>query len=277
MEGPIRHLMLPMLLLMWGSLYWLWSNGLFSPQLVVGIATTHIACTIIFYHFVFVFNFGYALLMIVMPVVYTAAYSPGLPGNVFLTVPILYGVRLAVFTWRRYHSESYTGRASESLNATRKIPLPLVVVIWLFLSSLMFFITFNAWGVASSDNVDATIWPAVIVMLIGLSIETVADRQKQEVKRINKDAFCHIGLYRKIRHPNYLGEIIFHIGFYWGMVSSTEQIFPLVMGGLGTGWVIAMMYSEALVLDRKQHQRYGDSIEFEKYRQTAGLLVPRIF
>ena len=38
-----------------------------------------------------------------------------------------------------------------------------------------------------------------------------------------------------------------------------------------------MMYSEALVLDRKQQQRYGDSIEFEKYRQTAGLLVPRIF
>jgi len=262
---------------MWGALYWLWSSGLFSAPLIVGIAITHIACTIIFYHFVYVFNFGYALLMMVLPAVYAAAYSPGLAGSVYLAVPIVYGMRLALFTWRRYRSESYTGRANKSLTATQSIPLPLVIVIWLFLSNLMFFVTFNAWVVASSDLVNPTIWLAVIVMSIGLSVETIADRQKQDVKRINKDAFCYIGLYKRIRHPNYLGEIIFHMGFYWGMVSSTDQIFPLVVGGLGTGWVFAMMCSEAIVLDRKQQQRYGQSKEFEEYFNNTGLLLPRLF
>lgn len=277
MEGPIRHLMLPMLLLIWGGLYWLWSNGLLGTQLVVGIAATHIVCTIIFYHFVYVFNFGYALLMIVMPVIYATAYSPGLAASIFLAVPILYGVRLAFFSWQRYRSESYAVRAIQSMNSAQKIPLPLVVVIWLFLSSLMFFVTFNAWVVASSGRINITIWLAVIVMLIGLAIETIADQQKQDVKRINRDAFCYIGLFKRIRHPNYLGEIIFHSGFFWGTVASAELTYPLILSGLGTGWVFAMMCNEAIVLDRKQLQRYGNKKEFEDYRNRTGLLLPRLF
>lgn len=277
MEGPIRYLMLPMLLLMWGGLYWLWSRGLFGTPLVIGIATTHIACTIIFYRFSYAFNFGYALLMIVMPVIYAAAYSPGLAGSVFLAIPILYGLRLGLFTGRRYRSESYAERANQSLIATRTIPLPLALVIWLFLSNLIFFVTLNAWVVASSDRINATIWLAVIVMMIGLAIETIADRQKQDIKRIDKGAFCYIGLYKRIRHPNYLGEIIFHLGFFWGMVASAEQVYPLILGGLGTGWFFTMMCSEAFVLDRKQQQRYGDTKEFEEYRKTTGLLLPRLF
>ena len=277
MEGPIRYFMVPVLLLMWVGCYWLWSVDLLNIPLIVGITIAHIICAIIFYHFMYVFNFGYAALMIVMPLVYALPASPSLAASVFLAVPILYGIRLGLFTWHRYRSESYADRAKQSLNKANAIPLPLVVVIWLFVSSLMFFVMFNAWIVASSDHVNVTVWLATVVMAIGLAIETIADRQKQDVKRINKDGFCTVGLYRNIRHPNYLGEIIFHMGLYWGMVSSSEQLYPLILGGLGTGWMLLMMYSQAAVLDRHQQTRYGDEKEFQDYRASTGMLSPRLF
>lgn len=277
MEGPIRHLMLPMLLIMWGGIYWLWTRGLLSVPLVTGIATAHVVCTVIFYNFIFVFNFGYATCMAVIPMIYAAAYSPPLPANLFLAMSVLYGLRLALFSWGRYRSESYAERTGKRDTAVKSLPLPLVIVIWLFLSALMFFVTFNAWVVASSDRINPTIWLAILVMLFGLGLEAIADRQKQDVKRINKDACCYIGLYKRIRHPNYLGEIIFHMGFYWGMISSTDRIYALALAGLGSGWVIAMMCSEAVYLDRKQRLRYGDSEEYEKYRTNSGLLLPKLF
>ena len=93
MEGPIRYLMLPALLLMWVGCYWLWSVDLLNIPLMIGITITHIVCAIIFYHFMYVFNFGYAALMIVMPLVYALPASPGLAASVFLAMPILYGIR----------------------------------------------------------------------------------------------------------------------------------------------------------------------------------------
>ena len=277
MQGPIRYFTLPMLLVMWGGVYWLWSSDLLIAPLLIGIIGTHLICTIIFYRFMYAFNFGYASTMILLPLIYAAIYSPGFAASVFLAVVILYGLRLGLFSWRRYMSESYAARAQESTKATRAIPFPLVIITWLFLSALMFFITFNAWAVASRGNVNATIWLSTLVMLIGLSIEAIADRQKQDVKRIDKDTFCYIGLYKKIRHPNYLGEIIFHMGLYWGMVSSSGQIHALILGGLGTGWILAMMCSEAFVLDQKQLERYGELEKFNEYRKTSGLLLPRLF
>lgn len=263
-----------MLLIMWGGIYWLWSSGLLSAPLIAGLVTAHIVCAVIFYNFISVFNLGYATNMAVIPVIYAAAYSPPLAANAILAIPVLYGLRLALFTWRRNHSDSYADHRRKTRVTSSALPRLLVIIIWLFLSMLMFFLTFNAWVVASSDNINATIWLAILVMLIGLGLETIADRQKQDVKRIDKDAACTIGLYKRIRHPNYLGEIIFHMGFYWGMIASTDRIYALVLAGLGTGWIIAMMCSEAFYLDRRQQARYGGTEEYESYRKKTGLLLP---
>jgi hypothetical protein len=152
MEGPIRYFMLPLLLLMWGGFYWLWSHGLLSTPLIVGIAATHLICLMIFYQFIYVFTFGYALIMVLLPLFYAAAYSPNLPASVFLAVPILYGLRLGLFIWRRDQSESYAAHAQRSRQATNTVPRPLVIIIWLFVSALMFFITFNAGGACDADR-----------------------------------------------------------------------------------------------------------------------------
>lgn len=273
----MRYLMLPMLLVMWGGIYWMWTNGHLTLPLIVGVATTHIICAVIFYNFISAFNFGYAALMALVPVIYAAAAAPALTANIFLAMPVLYGLRLAFFTWRRNRSDSYAERRRLVTAGTSTLPLPVTIIIWLFLSSLMFFVTFNAWIVASSGRINPTIWFALFVMVVGLGIEAIADQQKQDVKRIDKNAGCYIGLYRRIRHPNYLGEIVFHMGLYWGMIAATDKIYALVLAGLGTGWVVAMMCTEAVNLDRRQQQFHAGSVGFEEYRKNSGLLLPKIF
>ena len=277
MEGPIRYLMFPMLLAMWGGIFWAWSSGLMTASLISGLVISHLVCTIIFVNFTSVFNYGYSAVMAVVPVVYAAYYSPSLAASVFLAISVLYGARLASFTWRRNRSESFTGRRKRSARGPATLPFPVVVIIWLFLSSLTFFITFNAWVVAASSRTSTTIWLAIIVMLFGLAIESIADRQKQDVKRVDKDACCYIGLYKRMRHPNYLGEIIFHVGLFWGMLTATDQRQLVILASLGTGWVIAMMCSEAFYLDRNQQEYYGGSEKFDTYRRNSGLLLPKLF
>ncbi len=266
-----------MLLVMWGGLYWLWSNHLLAGQLAIGLGVSHLICTLIFYNFVYVFNYGYAWIMIVMPILYVVPHPPPLPGIALLIVVVVYGTRLLRFIWSRYHSESYQERAANAQTATKAIPVPVKFITWLFTSALMFYVSFNAWVVATGTEMNNTLWIAALVMVFGLLIEAVADCQKQRAKYANKDVPCYTGLYRRIRHPNYLGEIIFHIGFYWGMAASTDRTFPLVLGAFGTGWIIMIMCDEAVIRDRQQEERYGDTKEFSGYRERTGMLLPRLF
>jgi steroid 5-alpha reductase family enzyme len=53
----------------------------------------------------------------------------------------------------------------------------------------------------------------IAVALAGFGLETVADAQLDRFKRqAPRDALCETGLRAYLRHPNYLGEIVFWIG-----------------------------------------------------------------
>jgi len=58
---------------------------------------------------------------------------------------------------------------------------------------------------------------AIIVYVIGLTMETLSDIQKYRFKMVDPrgqepGAFCNVGLFRWSRHPNYFGEIIIQVG-----------------------------------------------------------------
>ena len=275
MDGLIRKLMPPMLLIMWASLWWLWSSGLLATPLAIGLAVSHLLCTIIFYHFVYVFNYGYAMTMIVLPMIYETAYTPSVPALILLTILVIYGLRMASFTWLRYQAPSYAERAAQATAASKAIPLPVKIITWVFTGSLMFYISFSAWVAASSVQIATTIWPAMLVMVFGLVFETIADQQKQSAKAVNKDSWCETGLYRRIRHPNFLGEIIFHLGLYWAMVSAASQAYMYVLGAFGMSWLIILMSSEAVTYDRNQQQRHDQSERYAAWRARTGLLWPK--
>ena len=277
MDGLLRKLLIPMMLLMWAGLYWLWAGDLLETRLVVGLLGSHLICTIIFRNFVYVFNYGYSWIMIIMPVYYGSTAAPPFAALIVLAVVIAYGLRLMHFSWRRYQNESYAERIQMAEHLSKTMPMPVKIITWLFMSSFMFYVAFNAWIVAIGDIIELTVWPAILTMVAGLLIETIADNQKQRCKNENKDAFCSTGLYKLIRHPNYLGEIFFHIGLYWAMMSATDQIYPLILGGFSTGWILLLMSYQAMMFDKKQQDQHGDAEPFIEYRRKTGRLLPKFF
>ena len=56
---------------------------------------------------------------------------------------------------------------------------------------------------------------AVIICLIAIIIETVADREMHKFLKMRKNnELINVGLWKRSRHPNYFGEILFWWGIY---------------------------------------------------------------
>ena len=74
-------------------------------------------------------------------------------------------------------------------------------------------------------NFGLTQWLGLLVWVLGFIIEVVSDSQKSKFNKKNKGKFINIGLWKYIRHPNYLGEIIIWLGIFVISISYINSIF----------------------------------------------------
>jgi len=151
--------------------------------------------------------------------VWFAANGGGSPGRRILlgAMGLLWGIRLAVFLYRRVRSMPEDGRYSR-LRAS-----------WASHASRNFFIFFQAqasWSVlfplpvlvaagavAPLGPMDAI---GFLIWLIAVTGESVADRQLSAFRQNprNRNGVCRGGLWRYSRHPNYFFEWL----HWWGYV-----------------------------------------------------------
>lgn len=119
----------------------------------------------------------------------------------------------------------------------------------------------------------------LVIWLLGLVIETIADWQKFRFKnRVESQGlWVDSGLWRYSRHPNYLGEIL----CWWGLF-----IFTLpVQSGWSYLTIIGPIFITGLLLfvtgipplEKRYEQRYGDNEDYQQYKQNTSLLVPFLF
>lgn len=113
------------------------------------------------------------------------------------------------------------------------------------------------------------------VAVIGLILESVADHQKYVFKSANKDCMMTSGLWKHIRHPNYLGELI----FWWSIF-----LFALFIDGpvwliVSPLWItmILLRFSGIPILERKWHEKYGKDVAFKTYWKNTYRLIPGIY
>ena len=105
--------------------------------------------------------------------------------------------------------------------------------------------------------------------------EALADHQKSAAKKINPKRFCDTGLYKIVRCPNYLGEVLFWTGVLIsgiGVVEGSQWIIAI----LGFILIVYVMLSGAKRLEIRQNKNYGHDPEYQKYVKTVPILVPFI-
>jgi protein-S-isoprenylcysteine O-methyltransferase Ste14 len=82
------------------------------------------------------------------------------------------------------------------------------------------------------------------------------------------DALVTVGPYRYVRHPFYLSYSLF-----WLAGAVAVPYWPMIVGSLG----MLTLYYRAAAQEEQTIARSGLGAEYEAYKRTTGMFLPRIF
>ena len=191
---------------------------------------------------------------------------------------IIYGCRLGGYlAYREFRSASYAKNMTGEIKDGKTVPFGVKIAIWVTCAVL--YVTQIAGVFYRLHNEAGTglwTWVGAAIMAFGIILESAADVQKNAAKKINPRRFVDTGLYRIVRCPNYLGEMIFWTGVLIsgiGAVSGWGQWAVVLVGYIG---IIFVMFSGARRLEIRQNKNYGSDPEYQKYVKTVPIMVPFI-
>ena len=114
----------------------------------------------------------------------------------------------------------------------------------------------------------------LVVMVLGLGIEALADWQKSAFKARNPDRFCDAGLFRIVRSPNYFGEMVFWLGGFVATLGHFHAPLDWVLGLIGLVCIELIMLGSARRLELKQAERYGRDPAYAAYAARVPVIIP---
>lgn len=266
------------------------STGPFWILVGILFAVALLCCSIGFKKFVYFLSVGYGLAILGIGVgllVFTIGKFPlvGIDNNGFVNyilaaLFILYGIRLAGFLiYREAKSASYR-KTMEKVTGKeeKKMPVFVKATIWISVGVLYIMETypviFRVGTGATSDGTDM-IAPLVGagIAFIGLFLETLSDLQKNAAKKKNPNTFVSTGLFRYVRCPNYMGEIIFWTGiFVSGCDIFRTDWAAWLISALGYLLIVYVMVSGAKRLELRQKKSYGEDPAYQEYIKKTPIL-----
>ncbi len=200
------------------------------------------------------------------------------PRSLVLTALVLvWAVRLGSFLFRRVRRAGKDERFDHIKNS-----LPEFLMTWTLQGLWVSLTLAAALGAVTSDEasgaLDGFALAGLAVWLVGFAFEATADAQKNRFRRdpANKGTFIRSGLWALSRHPNYFGEIVLWVG-----------IAVIAFPALG-GWQYATLISPLFVyllltrvsgiplLEKKAEERWSGQAEYEEYKRTTPVLVPKL-
>lgn len=190
---------------------------------------------------------------------------------------IVYGCRLGGYlAYREFGNNSYKKNMKGEIKDGNTVPFGVKVAIWVT-CALLYVTQVSAvmYRLQNECEDDAFVYIGACVMVLGLVLESLADIQKNNAKKINPKRFVDTGLYKFVRCPNYLGEMIFWTGVLIagiGAVSGWQWII-VAIGYIG---IIFVMFSGARRLEIRQNKNYGNDPEYQNYVKTVPIMVPFI-
>lgn len=199
---------------------------------------------------------------------------------------LLYGLRLGSYLALRERQPAYRREIPEIAERSAGISLTKRIGIWLGVSLLYVLMfspaLFQAWvAAASGPSTPAPTglgrlptWLGLLVMVTGLGLESLADAQKSAAKKLQPTRFCDQGLYRFVRCPNYLGEILFWIGNFLAGLSAYHALWQWAAATTGLVCIVLIMLGSTKRLEAKQAERYGKDPEYQRYITTVPVLFP---
>jgi steroid 5-alpha reductase family enzyme len=165
----------------------------------------------------------------------------------------------------------------------RELPwtsLPQKVLIWISVSALyVLMFSPSLMSLTSASLVSPTLTSIVqslglLLMAGGLFLEALADKQKSDFKARFPTQFCDVGLYRWVRCPNYLGEIVYWAGNWVVGLLFYASLVRWAASSIGLVCIVLIMMGSTKRLERAQGERYGDLPGYQEYIRSVPVLFP---
>ncbi len=198
------------------------------------------------------------------------------PMNIILGMMILvWAVRLGSFLFLRVKKVGKDIRFDDLKSHILSFSM-----VWV-LSALWVYITVSAAlaAMTSSTALGLDVWfvAGIVLWIIGLAVESVADAQKYAFK-FSPDStgrFISHGLWAWSRHPNYFGEIVlwFGIAIMSFPVLAGYQYITLISPLFV--WFLLTKISGIPMLEVKADKRWGEDEEYLRYKASTPILVPK--
>lgn len=204
--------------------------------------------------------------------------SPGVDARALLlsALVLAWAARLGTFLARRAHRAGKDDRFDDlKPSIIRFLGVWTIQGLWVTLTAAA------AWVSITSATRVGLDWFALIgfvVWTVGFGIEIVADLQKS---RFNADpahtgSFISTGLWGRSRHPNYFGEIVLWTGVAiialptlqgWQWVAVISPLFVTLL---------LTKVSGVPLLERKADSKWGGQPDYEAYKASTPVLIPRL-
>jgi len=205
-------------------------------------------------------------------------FSPGIDARAFLlwALVVIWAVRLGSFLFDRIQTAGKDDRFDEI-----KPSFILFLNAWTIQGLWVAFTiapALVAITTTARKELDLFALIGFMVWVFGFGIEVIADTQKSRFNAnpANKGEFIRTGLWSRSRHPNYFGEILLWIGVAIIALPLLQgwQWFALISPLFIT--LLLTRISGIPLLERKADQKWGGQAEYETYKKTTPVLIPRL-
>ena len=191
---------------------------------------------------------------------------------------IAYGCRLGGYlAYRELKSSSYKKNMTGEIKDGNTVPFGVKLAIWVTCALLYVLEVLPVfYRLANGAGVNTWFYVGMVVMVLGIALESAADWQKNRAKKVNPRRFVDTGLYRLVRCPNYLGEMLFWTGVVISGIGGVHGAGQWALSLLGYAGIIFVMFSGARRLELRQTKNYGADPEYQAYVKKVPILVPFI-
>ena len=233
-----------------------------------------------FKNYVWFISLGYGFSIAAEGLAMLLMYGSSLSAGTIVCCLIFtcYGCRLGGYlAYREFKMTSYNKNMKGEIKDGKTVPMGVKIAIWVTCAVL--YVTQIApvfYRLHNGSGTNVWTWIGAAVMVFGVTLESAADIQKNKAKKVNSRRFVDTGLYRIVRCPNYLGELIFWTGVVLSGIGGLSGVGQWIMAILGYAGIVFVMFSGARRLEIRQNKNYGADPEYQHYVKTVPIMIPFI-
>jgi len=220
-----------------------------------------------------------------------------LPASPFLFHPrqlvmsgltALWAARLGTYLYSRIGQLGKDSRIEHGrMTKSSFFAMWLAQALWISVTALPVYMV-NAMPAKQQPQFGYLDYAGIAVWMVGFLMETVADLQKSRWHRElnakkHDEAFIHTGLWSISRHPNYVGEIVLHVGNLLMAVSAIRgsAFFPpwavfVAAAGPFLEYLMIRFVTGVPTLEKQQQMKNGARPEWLEYTNKVPIFFPRL-